>query len=238
MRTQINHTLALENGIIIYSNSNEDYAAIATIDKVGNIKAEWSSIQKYRKEHKRDRILEVLKIIFFILPFLVILLALYVILLLRATFTVAYFRVFLQFFLLCYLIFILLSLLYVTKTSKKFYSASCMLINAYKDLGMAPSLEELRKYSNITISDGKIPGIIKAIKTLLLLFCTFINNPFVAIIAILIVSILFKLKLEVLLHYYIFLNYPYVFYVASPTDTELMVAISAINVWIENEGYK
>lgn len=39
--------------LMIYRNSDENYAAIATIYKDGNIKAVWSSVQKYTKEHKK-----------------------------------------------------------------------------------------------------------------------------------------------------------------------------------------
>ena len=51
------YSRATENEIMFYSNSNEDYAAISTIDKNGNIKAEWSLVQKYRKEHKKEQII-------------------------------------------------------------------------------------------------------------------------------------------------------------------------------------
>ena len=79
---------------------------------------------------------------------------------------------------------------------------------------------------------------LKAITNILLLFCTCINNPFTAIITSFIVLVVIKPKLEKLSYTYGFLNFSQAFSKIPPTDTELKVAIAALKVWIENEGYK
>lgn len=244
MRTKsiINHLHCLENAIIIYSNSNEDYVAISTIDKVGNIKAEWSSVQKYRKEHKKERIIVGFKTFFIFLPLVLVLTTLFCILLFRVVFTDAFdvysFRIFIQFFLGCNLVIILTTLLYRPKAYLKLYSASGMLLNAYQELGRTPSLDELRKYSTSSIFNGTNSLVLKGIITILVLFCTYIPNLFVAIILSVIVLKIVKPRLEILIYRYGLMDFSQIFSRATPTDTELEVAISALKVWIENEGYK
>lgn len=235
----IKYSRVIENAIILYSNSNEDYAAIATIDKAGNIKAEWSLVQKYRKEHKKERIIAGLKgFLYFLAPTL-ILATIFTILAFRGTFTGRYaFKNILQFSLICDLAVILLALLYRPRTWLKLKSASAMLINAYRELGRAPSLEELRKYSTFNNFDGINSLIIRSITIILVLFCTYIPNLFVAIILSLIVLIIVKPRLEILIYRYGLMDFSQIFLNAAPTDMELEVAISAMKVWIENEGYK
>lgn len=236
----IKYSRVIENAIILYSNSNEDYAAIATIDKAGNIKAEWSSEQRYRKEHKKEKIIPGLKRFFYFLPLTILLIAILIVLLFRIAFIGGYysFRIFLQFFLACYLSIVLSTLLYRPRTWLKLKSASAMLINAYRELGRAPSLEELRKYSTFNNFDGINSLIIRGITIILVLFCTYIPNLFVAIILSLIVLIIVKPRLEILIYRYGLMDFSQIFLSAAPTDMELEVAISAMRVWIENEGYK
>lgn len=235
----IKYSRVIENAIILYSNSNENYAAIATIDKAGNIKAEWSLVQKYRKEHKKERIIAGLKgFLYFLAPTL-ILATIFTILAFRGTFTGRYaFKNILQFSLICDLAVILLALLYRPKKRLKLKSASNMLINAYQDLGRLPSLEEISKYSGLTNFDGTNSLMLTVVTDILMLFCLCINNQFIAIIACLIVLLFIKPKLEMLAYIHGFLNFSQAFSTMAPTDLELKVAISAMKVWIENEGYK
>ncbi|MCI8833032.1 MAG: hypothetical protein HFJ19_02365 [Clostridia bacterium] len=236
---RILHSRVIENGIMFYSNSNEDYAAISTIDKNGNIKAEWTSVQKYRKEHKKEQIIVDFKNFLLFLPLIIFLVIPFVILLFSGAFTSRYaIKNLLQFALICNLVIILTVLLYRPKNMLKLKAASDMLVNAYRELRSPPSLEELSTYSYLDNFSGSNSLMLTAIIDILLLFCTCINNPFIAIIVSLIVVVLIKPKLEILSYTYGFLNFSQAFSKTSPTDTELMVAISALEVWIKNEGYK
>lgn len=237
---RILHSRVIENGIMFYSNSNEDYAAISTIDKNGNIKAEWTSVQKYRKEHKKEQIVVGFKNFLFFYHLVIFLVSLFVILFSSGAFTSRYaIKNLLQFALVCNLVIILtLLLLYRPKNMLKLKTASAMLFNAYRELRRPPSLEELSTYSYLDNFSGCNSLMLIAIIDILLLFCTCINNPFIAIIVSLIVVVLIKPKLEILSYTYGFLNFSQTFSKTSPTDIELQVAISALEVWIKNEGYK
>ena len=233
------YSRATENEIMFYSNSNEDYAAISTIDKNGNIKAEWSLVQKYRKEHKKEQIIVDFKNFLFFLPLIIFLTSLCVILVFSGAFTSRYaIKNLLQFALVCNLAISSAVLLYRPKNMLKLKAASDMLVNAYRELRRPPSLEELSTYSYLNNFSGSNSLMLTAIIDILLLFCTCINNPFIAIIVSLIVVVLIKPKLEILSYTYGFLNFSQAFSKTSPTDTELKVAIAALKVWIENEGYK
>lgn len=233
------YSRATENEIMFYSNSNEDYAAISTIDKNGNIKAEWSLVQKYRKEHKKEQIIVDFKNFLFFLPLIIFLTSLCVILVFSGAFTSRYaIKNLLQFALVCNLAISSAVLLYSPKNMQKLKAASDMLVNAYQELGRTPYLEELSTYSYFNNFSGSNLLMLKAITNILLLFCTCINNPFTAIITSFIVLVVIKPKLEKLSYTYGFLSFSQAFSKIPPTDTELKVAIAALKVWIENEGYK
>lgn len=177
--------------------------------------------------------------IFHFLPFAIVLANLIIVLLFKIAFIGGYsFRTFLQLHLVCYLVIILATLLYRPKTWLKLKSASAMLYNAYKELGRTPSLEELRKYSTSDKFDGSNSLVLNGIITILVLFCTYIPNLFVAVILSVIVLKIVQPRLEILIYHYGLIDFSQIFSRATPTDTELEVAISALKVWIENEGYK
>lgn len=233
------YSRVIKSGIMFYSNSNKDYAAISTIDKNGNIKAEWSLVQKYRKEHKKEIIIVGFKVFLYSLLLAIFFVSLFFILVFREAFIGRYaIKNSLQFTLTCHLVTVFSTLLYRPKNMLKLRAASDMLVNAYQELGRTPSLEELSTYSSLNNFNGTNLVMLTVITDILLLFCICINNPFIAIITSFIVLVVIKPKLEILSYTYGFLNFSQAFSKIPPTDTELKVAIAALKVWIENEGYK
>lgn len=69
MRTKLKiaHAHSMDNGIQFYSKRHKGYAAIATVDEVGNIKTEWATMKKYEKEkNKHDKSADRKKLFIFI----------------------------------------------------------------------------------------------------------------------------------------------------------------------------
>ena len=67
MRTklEIDHARSMNNGIQFYSKRHKGYVAIATVDEVGNIKTEWTTMKKYENEkNKQDKSADRKKILY------------------------------------------------------------------------------------------------------------------------------------------------------------------------------
>lgn len=237
MRTKlkIDHAHSMDNGIRFYSKRHKDYFAISTVDELGNIKTEWTTMKKYEKEkNKHDKIVDVKKIyifILFVLPFATILSILVVwtinknpILGIRILF-MGY-------------TFMILSVFVITtfierkkeKNAYKFHSAEHMVLNAYRKLKKVPSLEEIREYSRFSNSCGTNVTTQMAMSFTLMFLCTFISNPLYRLIGMLFANIIVIILLQCG-----FLNFLQKYTTITPTDKELSVAIAGMNVWLENE---
>ena len=112
----------------------------------------------------------------------------------------------------------------------KFHSAEHMIINAYKKLERVPSLEEIREFSRFSNSCGTNVITQIVFSFILMFFCTFIPNIRLMNVAILSVNFVILILLQCG-----FLNFLQRYTTIVPTDRELLVAISGMNVWLENE---
>lgn len=237
MRTKlkIDHAYSMDNGIRFYSKRHKGYVAIATVDEIGNIKTEWTTMKKYEKEkNKHDKSADRKKLFIFILcvlPFVTI----FSILLEWAISkdTILGMR-----FLYMGCAFMLLSVFVIYtfierkkgKNAYKFHSAEHMVLNAYRKLKRVPSLEEIREYSRFSNSCGTNATTQIVMNFTLMFLCTFISNPLYSIIGMLSASIIVLILLQCG-----FLNFLQKCTTIIPTDKELSVAIAGMNVWFENE---
>ena len=105
-----------------------------------------------------------------------------------------------------------------------------MIINAYKKLERVPSLEEIREFSRFSNSCGTNVITQIVLSFILMFFCTFIPNIRLMNVAILSVNFVILILLQCG-----FLNFLQRYTTIVPTDRELLVAISGMNVWLENE---
>ena len=197
MRTKlkINHAEFMDNGILFYSKRHKGYVAIATVDEVGNIKTEWTTIKKYKKEkNKHDKSADRKKLFIFILcllPFTIIFSILLEWAISKDTILVK------RFLFLGYAFMLLSGFIIDTfierkkeKNAYKFHSAEHMVINAYRKLKKVPSLEEIRDYSRFHNSCGTNVTTQMVMNFILMFFCTFISNPLYRIIGMLSANII------------------------------------------------
>ena len=237
MRTKlkIDHAHSMDNGIRFYSKRHKGYVAISTVDELGNIKTEWTTMKKYEKEkNKHDKIANMKKFSIFILcvlPFATI----FSILLEWAISKDTLLGI--RFLFMGYA-FMLLGMFVITtfierkkeKNAYKFHSAEHMVLNAYRKLKRVPSLEEIREYSRFSNSCGTNATTQMVMNFTLMFLCTFISNMLYSIIGMLSADIIVLILLKCG-----FLNFLQKYTTIIPTDKELSVAIAGMNVWFENE---
>ena len=236
MRTKlkINHAEYMDNGILFYSKRHKGYVAIAIVDEIGNIKTEWTTIKKYKKEkNKHDKSAdrkEFFILILCVLPFTIILSILF-------EWAVSKDLILGKRFLFMGFAFMLLSVFVIDAFIErkkgdgyKFHAAEHMVTNAYRKLKRVPSLEEIRDYSRFHNSCGTNLTTQLVMNFILMFFCTFISNPLYRFIGMLSVNIILLILLLCG-----FLNFLQKFTTIIPTDKELSVAIAGMNVWLENE---
>ena len=234
-KLKVDHSHSMDNGIRFYSKRHKGYVAISTVDEVGNIKTEWTTMKKYKKEkNKHDKIANMKKFFIFILcvlPFATI----FTILLEWAISkdTLLGIRVFLM-----GNAFMLLGRFVITtfierkkeKNAYKFHSAEHMVLNAYEKLKRVPSLEEIREYSRFSNYCGTNVTTQLVMNFTLMFLCTFISNLLYSNIGMLSANIIVIILLQCG-----FLNFLQKYTTIIPTDKELLVAIEGMNVWFENE---
>lgn len=240
MRTKlkIDHAQSMDNGIRFYSKRHKGYVAIATVDEVVNINAEWTTMKKYEKEkNKHDKSADRKKLFIFILcvlPFITILAILLVWAMSKEP------MLGMRFFFLGYASMWLGKFVintYIerkkTKNAYKFHSAEHMVLNAYRKLKRVPTIEEIREYSRFSNSCGTNLTTQVVMSCTLMFLCSFIRNPLYRSIGVLSVNIIVLILLRCG-----FLNFLQKFTTIIPTDKELDVAIAGMNVWLENEKKK
>lgn len=237
MRTKlkVDHAHSMDNGIRFYSKRHKGYVAISIVDELGNIKTEWTTIKKYKKEkNKHDKITDMKKFSIFILcilPFATI----FSILLEWAISKDPILGI--RFLFIGYAFILLSTFVIITFIERKkeknaytFHSAEHMVLNAYKKLKRVPSLEEIREYSRFSNSCGTNATTQMAMNFTLMFLCTFIGNPLYRCIGMLSVNIIVFILLQCG-----FLNFLQKYTTIIPTDKELSVAIAGMSVWFENE---
>lgn len=113
----------------------------------------------------------------------------------------------------------------------KMHAAEHMVIHAFEDLQRIPSIAELRTYSRFDNSCGTNIFVSLLSIFLLFFFSTFFTNFIYFLIFLIINLVIFSILL-----FTGKLNYLQNFTTLPPTDTELEVALAALNVWYEYEN--
>lgn len=237
MRTKlkIDNALSMNNGILFYSKRHKGYFAISTVDEVGNIKTEWTTMKKYKKEkNKHDKSADMKKLLVFILcklPFATIFVILLEWLMSKESMLGIRF-LFLGYASMLLGVFAISTYIERKKTKNpyKFHSAEHMVINAYRKLKRVPTIEEIRQYSRFFNACGTNATTQMVMNFILMFLCTFIRNKMYMIIGMLSGNIIILILLQCG-----FLNFLQKFTTIIPTDKELDVAIEGMKVWAENE---
>lgn len=237
MRTklEIAHAHSMNNGICFYSKRHKNYIAIATTNEQGIIATEWTTIKKYKKyKSKQDKKAEMKRFVKFILivfPFIDILLRLSMKL---STINLIYG---IRTLLLGYSLIFLVTFIIYTRIERKqkkdlykFHSAEHMVLNAYSKLKRVPTIKEIYQYSQFNNACGTNATTQVVISCILMFACSFIPNILYQLIAMLLVNIIVLILLKCGC-----LNFLQKFTTITPTNTELLVAIEGMNVWLENE---
>lgn len=235
-KLKIDQAESLNNGIIFYSKKHPKHIAIATIDNQGNISSRWCTIKEYKDSQKRksksEKLSEFKRLLLASLAISPLILALTHFLNIEAEpiynlriLFIGFPTIFLSgFILICHL----------TKktnaTSLRFHSAEHMVINAYQRLNKIPSLAEIREFSRFNNRCGT-----NAITLLILLFILAFVHSFIPVSLYFLISFLASYVIILILLECGFLNFLQYFTTSTPTDTELLVAISGMHVWLENE---
>lgn len=240
MRTKlkIDHAHSMDNGIRFYSKRYKGYVAISTVDELGNINTEWTTMKKHKNgKNKINKIADTKKFFMFILCVLPV--ATIFAILLEWTMSKDH-MLGMRFLLIGYSFMLLYSLVITTsierkkeKNAYKFHSAEHMVLNAYRKLKRVPSIEEICEYSRFSNSCGTNATTQMIMNFTLMFLCTFIHNPLYMVIGMLAVNVIVLVLLQCG-----FLNFLQNFTTIPPTQKELAVAIAGMNVWLENEKKK
>lgn len=224
MRTKklkIREAVSTSEGIQFYSRKQKGYLALATIDEIGIITTEWTTVNRLPKG-KQEKFAFLKSILITVMYMLT-----KELLKLSSTMSLRFLLIFLIAFTAWRF---MLAIKKSDKTSFKFHSAEHMGINAFNKLGRVPTIDEIKQYSRFNNNCGTNTAADFSVLCTLMLLCTFIPNIYLEIIGIL-VSVL----IVVILKNIGCLNFLQKFTTLPPTDKELFVAIAGIEEWIANE---
>ena len=229
MRTKlkVDHARFMGNGILFYSKRHEGYIAVSIVDEMGNIKTEWTTIEKYRKEKNKSNKIENAKkiLILSFLPFSLIfsLVLDRVIISKGPIWGIRFLFIFFAFIILYMFVMYIVIEKKIEKNIFKFHSAEHMVLNAYSKLKRVPFLEEIKRYSRYSNGCGTNIITLIFIWDIMMFFWTFVSDISVIVF---VLYILWKCGK---------LNFLQIFTTSEPTDKELLVAIAGLSVWLENE---
>lgn len=238
-KLKIDHAESLDNGIIFFSKRHKKHISIATIDGQGNISSKWCTIKEYqnsqnsqKRKSKSEKLCEFKRLFLASLAISPLILSLIKFLNLEAE-PIYNLRILFMgipiIFLSCFMLICHL----VRKTDERlfrFHSAEHMVINAYEKLNRVPSLDEIHEYSRFNNGCGT-----NFITLLILLFILGFAHSFIPVSLYFVISYLVSSVIALILLQCGFLNFLQYFTTSTPTDTELLVAISGMQVWFENE---
>lgn len=235
-KLKIDQAESLNNGIIFYSKKHPKHIAIATIDNQGNVSSRWCTIKDYKKSQKgkskSEKISEFKRFLLAAIAIspLVLILTHFLNSEAEPIYNLRIFSVGISiivlssFILLCHI---------VKKTDERlfrFHSAEHMVINAYEKLNRVPSLDEIHEYSRFNNGCGT-----NSITLFVLLFILGFAHSFIPVSLSFVISYLASSVIALILLQCGFLNFLQYFTTSTPTDTELLVAISGMHVWFDNE---
>ena len=235
MRVKEENVRVLPTGICFYSERHEDHAAIATINKEGEISSAWINLNEHKKEKYRITFFHLLLFVIYSIA-LILFFFCYAYLFNACTSFIWILRLFIL--LLPFLVIYLCSVttiieLFLSNRIKSFRAIKNMIKNGYNEKDEIPTLENFQKYSYYC-NDSTMNVIL-----LIFLFCiasfiiTYIPN--IQFYAWLLLSLLCSV---VIFHFIIRpgkLDFMQGIFVNSPTDSELKTAIAGLKVLAEHE---
>lgn len=228
---KIKNAESLNNGIRFYSERHKNCVAVATIDEQGNISTEWTTTTTLESENKKNKPKVELKKIFVNILFVV---TLFILLYwAQKNGPTCYLRTLCLINIITVLSTFLIRVYVARKTNRvvyQFHSAEHMVCHAFNKLNRVPSLDEIRHFSRFDKDCSTNITTLVVASYLLLLVCSFTSSFIVGLITLYggFVVILISLRCGLL-------NFLQYLTTIPPTDTELMVAIAGMNVWLENE---
>lgn len=226
------HARSMNNGIVFYSRRHKNYVTIVTIDEKNTIKTECITKKRYNKNKDKNKSkqekIEEMKEILIELPFHFIFYTLVILAMMKDSMFGT--RTFLIGHTILLVVTFIVSKNREDKNLHKFHAAEHMVLNAYRKLKRVPSLEEVWSYSRFSNSCGTNATTLVVMSYLLIFASSFIPNVLYSFLGMLastgIVWILIQCG---------FLNFLQNFNTIIPTDKELIVAITGMNAWLENE---
>ena len=226
---ELKDAMSVYNGIMFFSEKNVGYVAGAFFNKEGKIIVGWNKNEKSEKAKKvKNNTKESTSLLENVIATIILYLALNRL------------PIIVQIIAISNLLHIFYNFIkdhkqdtWTRKISRdKFHSAEHMIANAYKHLGRAPSMKELRNFSRFNNSCDTNQTVVDIILYSIMLICSFsFFKPLEA--TIIIVTINFSLSILKKLG---FLNFFQILNTRKPTDKELLIAIIGFRVWLENEG--
>ena len=117
------------------------------------------------------------------------------------------------------------------ENTKRFHGAEHKVIQAFNELGRVPTLEETYNYSRLDYGCGTSFGVMFVFIFLIIFISTFSPDIWIAFD-----KIYIGLIIMIILYFVGVFDIFQFFTTSRPTDRELMVAISAVSNWIENES--
>lgn len=226
-KLKIESAFSMNNGIGIDSVRHKGYAAIATIDENGCISTKWAAEKPYEEYDVAEAVKKLVKVIKVWAVFVIIAIIysgvrsnpIYAV----RTFIVGIGIVFISA--------LLINILERVENTGKFHGAEHMVCNAFRKLERIPTLEEIVSYSRFSKNCGT------NFHTAMLMWCVFalvatlIPNEIYMFIGMVLESAVILILLQSG-----HLNFMQRFTTEEPTERELIVAIEAMKVFIENEN--
>lgn len=222
---------SFNNGILINSNRHKGYASISTINN-GSISTRWMKTEDFYKYMFEDEKNHFIFSLLLTSPIAIGFIFYAIVLIYERK----YIRL-VQYYFLFKSVFTLYKFICGIITDKnrniksRFHSSEHMVINAYKNLGYVPSIDEIKSFSrfdkNCSVNSITFRILVNASFALA---TTFIENH----IVMLFVFVTAPIVIFVLLQSN-HLNFLQRFTTASPTEAELLLAIDCMRCWEENE---
>ena len=231
---EINKAMSMNDGVIFYSKRHEGHCIIATINEQGNIKTKLTTNEIADKEYDENiqknfnfvsKVLFLIGGVMAIIAFLICtaIIMQNLILGIKALFTAM-------------VIIVIVSIIIIVVFGNgggnvsKVHAAEHKVLNAYRDLGRVPTLDEVNSYSRFSKYCGTVIAVRWLMYSVGLLLCfTIINIIWLPVVAIVIDIIFWILQNVGLIKYF------QVFTTKEPTDRELMLVIEGMKAWVKKE---
>jgi uncharacterized protein YqhQ len=231
MRYELNSAYSMQNGIGFFSGVHSKMVALATIGEDNTISTEWIKFSTLFKKISKKRKVSFISGIIDALTIPLVFYFVYQLVWKQSLLQVR--RSSFILFVLYLLSFIDYVFKHMKSETKKFHSAEHMIVNAYRELGKIPTLDELKKYPRFSNLCGTNFYTALTFSFLAFFFWTYIPNIEVSTVNFLVLF----LTLQLLKKVGVF-NFAQALVTAPPSDKHLLVAIEGLKYWLQKEKEK